>query len=416
MLLDKKYLPDLMNSPIISNLTQMGVINMTQRVSTNHSLIAGRLQLFTQNWRVVTQDTWVLKCIEGYTIDLVSPPVQHRAPQELTFPQEEKAHLAEEVEKMLKKQAISVAPREHAAKGFLSQLFAVPQKDGGTRPIINLKGLNSFVQTVHFKMEGIHMVKDILKPGDWMTKVDLKDAYFMIPIAPRRQRELLQFQWQGTTYQFNCLPFGLSSAPWVFTKTTRPIVTILRSLGLRMIIIHRRHPDHGRLTICSKGAHSCSNLPSRKSRFHSQLPQIPSEPHTGNRNPGLHSELCCHGNQSAGQQNQTSPLRGKETPGSGRLQGHSLVTPPGQTEPCCASYPPSTPVLQEPTILPSEGVRNERGEGLLSASTADSLSNRGVEMVAATPYQMEWATHTHYLKPPYITETGKAIEFSRLSV
>ena len=68
-----------------------------------------------------------------------------------------------------------------------------------------------------------------------MTKVDLKDAYFMIPIASS-QRELLQFQWQGTTYQFNCLPFGLSSAPWVFTKTTRPIVTILRSLGLRMII------------------------------------------------------------------------------------------------------------------------------------------------------------------------------------
>ena len=38
------------------------------------------------------------------------------------------------------------------------------------------------------------------------------------------------------TYQFNCLPFGLSSAPWVFTKTTKPVVTILRSLGLWIII------------------------------------------------------------------------------------------------------------------------------------------------------------------------------------
>ena len=31
---------------------------------------------------------------------------------------------------------------------------------------INLKRLNSFVQTEHFKMEGIHMLKDLLKPGD----------------------------------------------------------------------------------------------------------------------------------------------------------------------------------------------------------------------------------------------------------
>ena len=68
-----------------------------------------------------------------------------------------------------------------------------------------------------------------------MTKVDLKDAYFMVPIATN-QRRLLCFQWQETTYQFNCLPFGLSSAPWVFTKITRPIVTILRTMGLRMII------------------------------------------------------------------------------------------------------------------------------------------------------------------------------------
>ena len=136
---------------------------------------------------------------------------------------------------MLTKRAVAPVPREHRAKGFLSQLFIVPKKDGGMRPIVNLKSLNSFVETVHFKMEGIQMVKDILRPGDWMTKVDLKDAYFMIPIATN-QRRLLRFQWQGTTYQFNCLPFGLSSAPWVFTKTTRPIVGILRTLGLRMII------------------------------------------------------------------------------------------------------------------------------------------------------------------------------------
>lgn len=32
-------------------------------------------------------------------------------------------------------------------------------------------------------------------------------------------------------YEFNCLPFGLASAPYVFTKLTRPVLTYLRSRG-----------------------------------------------------------------------------------------------------------------------------------------------------------------------------------------
>ena len=235
MLLNKKYLPNLMQSPVIQNLTQMGITNMAQRVATNHTCIAGRLSYFTPNWKILTKDPWVLNCIQGYTIEFVSQPSQCQAPKELVFTQEEAKNLTVEVEKMIQKQAVARVPLEQSAKGFHSQLFSVPKKDGGTRPIINLKRLNSHVETVHFKMEGIHMLKDILKQGDWMTKVDLKDAYFMIPMASNMKR-FLRFRWQSQTYQFNCLPFGLSSAPWVFTKTTRPIVTVLRTLGLRMII------------------------------------------------------------------------------------------------------------------------------------------------------------------------------------
>ena len=208
---------------------------MAQRVAQNHHLIAGRLSLFTPNWKIITKDQWVLNTIQGYTIDLVCQPHQPYPPIELKFPQAETEDLTQEVQKMLAKQAVSQIPKEQANKGFKSQLFSVPKKDGGMRPIINLKGLNTFVETVHFKMEGIHMLKDILKPGDWMTKVNLKDAYFMIPMALHHRR-LLRFRWQGQTYQFNCLPFGLSSAPWVFTKTTRPVVATLRPLGLRLII------------------------------------------------------------------------------------------------------------------------------------------------------------------------------------
>ena len=61
--------------------------------------------------------------------------------------------------------------------------FPIPTVHGSKERPINLNKLNSFVQTEHFKMEGIHMLKEFLKPGKWMTKVDLKDTYFMIPVA-----------------------------------------------------------------------------------------------------------------------------------------------------------------------------------------------------------------------------------------
>ena len=50
-------------------------------------------------------------------------------------------------------------------RGFLSTIFLVPKKDGGQRPVINLKSLNKFVHTEHFKMEGIHILRDLLKAG-----------------------------------------------------------------------------------------------------------------------------------------------------------------------------------------------------------------------------------------------------------
>ena len=31
-------------------------------------------------------------------------------------------------------------------------------------------------------MEGTHLLRDLLQPNDWMGKIDLKDAYFVIPI------------------------------------------------------------------------------------------------------------------------------------------------------------------------------------------------------------------------------------------
>ena len=48
----------------------------------------------------------------------------------------------------------------------------------------------------HFKMEDIQTLKDIIHPRDYMVKLDLKDAYFSVPVADD-DRKYLRFKWAG---------------------------------------------------------------------------------------------------------------------------------------------------------------------------------------------------------------------------
>ena len=60
-----------------------------------------------------------------------------------------------------------------------------------------------------------------VREGDFLASLDLKDAYFQIPIHPF-SRKLLRFTSKGTVYQFRALCFGLSTAPQVFTRVSQP--------------------------------------------------------------------------------------------------------------------------------------------------------------------------------------------------
>ena len=131
--------------------------------------------------------------------------------------------------------AISVV--DPCPQQFISTLFLV-EKGPGTgefRPVINLKALNRFLPKEKFKMEGLHTARSLLREGDYMMKLDLKDAYYAVLIHPE-SRKYLRFQFKGPMYEFHCLPFGLSLAPRVFTRILRPIMGKLRSEGIRAVI------------------------------------------------------------------------------------------------------------------------------------------------------------------------------------
>ena len=140
----------------------------------------------------------------------------------------------QEVEVMLRKGAVHLVHSKDSQ--FLSNLFLVPKKDGGNRPVINLKALNSFIPYSHFKMEGLHLLKDLLRENNFMCKVDLKDAYFCVPLH-RNHQKFLRFQWKGNFYEFLCLCFGLGPAPRILTKLLKIPIAVLRRIQIKIIII-----------------------------------------------------------------------------------------------------------------------------------------------------------------------------------
>ncbi len=70
--------------------------------------------------------------------------------------------------------------------------------------------------------------------GDWFVTVDLKDAYFHIQVV-QRHRKFLRFAFGGKAYQYKVLPFGLTLAPWTFTKCMDAALAPLRLQDLRIL-------------------------------------------------------------------------------------------------------------------------------------------------------------------------------------
>ena len=71
-----------------------------------------------------------------------------------------------------------------------------------------------------------------------MFKFDLKSGYHHVEIFPDHRR-FLAFSWDFGNgvlkhFQFAVLPFGLSSAPYLFTKLLRPVITSWRCKGIPM--------------------------------------------------------------------------------------------------------------------------------------------------------------------------------------
>ena len=96
--------------------------------------------------------------MKGYEIEFSLKPHQTQKLYPAQLNQTQQELLSQGIKDMISKGAVTL--QTLPVGGFLSTLFLVPKNDGGQRPVINLKKLNSH------KMEGIHTLKSLLQKGD----------------------------------------------------------------------------------------------------------------------------------------------------------------------------------------------------------------------------------------------------------
>ena len=195
--------------------------------------IAGRLKFFYENWKGITKSTFILNCIRGYKIPFRTQPRQRYFEMRTIKGQKKLKKVEDAINELMKKGAI--VKTQKVKNQFLSSYFLGKKADGSHRFILNLKKLNNFVKIDHFKLEDLRTATKLISEGDFMISIDLQDAYLLVPVHPDHQR-FLMFKFKGRYYKFICLPFGLCSCPYVFTKILKPVVQKLRSLGLRSVI------------------------------------------------------------------------------------------------------------------------------------------------------------------------------------
>ena len=194
----------------------------------------GMLFKIFDQWRSIASNRFVLNMVQGHHLQLWScPPLFHNFRQfNVKVATTHHPIIQKKVDELLAKGVIE--PFSGGA-GFYSSVFVVPKHTGGLWPILNLKHFNCYMHVPSIKIPAIRHVWQLIHHGDYAFSIDLQDVYLHIPIV-KHHCCFLQFVLQNMPYQWNVLPFGLATAPQVFTVLTKPILFLCHCKGFSVVI------------------------------------------------------------------------------------------------------------------------------------------------------------------------------------
>ncbi len=127
------------------------------------------LSHFLHEWeRLPGVSLWVLRTIRtGYTLQFGKNPPRFDGVHLTVVNSASKASvLQQELSSLLQKGAIEEVPQSEVEQGFFSHYFLVPKRDGGLRPILDLRRLNLSLYKGKFKMLTMRTIMSQVQEGD----------------------------------------------------------------------------------------------------------------------------------------------------------------------------------------------------------------------------------------------------------
>ena len=204
---------------------------------SSEPIIYGRLRSCIPFWKDIGASDDIIDTIEnGYKIPFVTIP----SPKYIRNNKsaiDNSDFVAEAINALISKNLI--CELHDSIPDIVNPLTVATQSSGKKRLILDLRHINIHVWKQKIKFDDYLVALEYFKKGYYMFSFDLKSAYHHISIFPDH-RQYLSFAWDfghGIRYfSFQVLPFGLSSAPYIFTKSLRPLVKHWREQGFLTVL------------------------------------------------------------------------------------------------------------------------------------------------------------------------------------
>ena len=202
--------------------------------SGEHSatVVKGRLRSNLKFWKNIGASTWVIDIIrDGYSLPFLEKP----AKKFFNINDNHIDFVSKELKKLVSTGAIVEVNKSELV--VCSPLGVVCNASGKLRLIVDLRYVNKHLRVTKFKYEDIRTACDLFMTGDWFFKFDYKSGYHHVDIFPDHA-QFLGCSWtvngQFRYFKFMVLPFGLATAPFLFTKIQKALVKHWRRQGLRV--------------------------------------------------------------------------------------------------------------------------------------------------------------------------------------